>query len=43
MKNPNCSLCGCHTTEVEDEGYECNYCGTLLDSNGDVIYEIKSM
>lgn len=43
MESPNCDICGGKIILNQDDEYECVYCGTATDENGDVLYEIQSM
>lgn len=40
MNNPICSNCGGQTKQVDNEEYECIYCGNVLDEYGDFVYEV---
>lgn len=40
MENPICESCGGQTENIENDRYECIYCGNVLDEYGDVVYEV---
>ncbi|WWT40316.1 hypothetical protein [Staphylococcus phage PT1-4] len=40
MDKPICQECGGQAKKIDEEKYECIYCGNLLDEYGDVVYEI---
>lgn len=40
MESPICDNCGGQTEIIENDKYECIYCGCVLDEYGDIVYEV---
>ena len=38
--NPKCSNCNGQTKRIDNNEYECVYCGSIVDKFGDDVHEI---
>lgn len=38
--NPKCSNCNGQTKHIDNNEYECVYCGSIVDEFGDDVHEI---